>query len=219
MTEFFSAPPDDAAETDALDSETPPNLLKGVNLYLIGMMGSGKTTVGRIVAKRLGYRSFDTDTVIEQVTGQPIAQIFAESGEAAFRQLETQVLGQLAAYKKLTIATGGGIVIDRKNWSYLHHGIVVWLDVPIEMLHQRLQNSTTRPLLQDDLSLDRLKTLLEQRSHLYTQADLRVTLTHQENPSRVARRVIESIAQVLKPEAVPPAFEDENVSNPGHHDN
>lgn len=219
MTEFFSDPPDDAAETDALNSETPQNLLKGVNLYLIGMMGAGKTTVGRVVAKRLGYCFFDTDAVIEQATGQSIAEIFAESGEAAFRQIETQVLGQLAAYKKLTIATGGGIVIDRKNWSYLRHGIVVWLDLPIEMLHQRLQSSTTRPLLQDDLSLDRLKTLLEQRSHLYAQADLRVTLTHQENPNRVAKRVIESIAQALKPEAVPPAFEDENVSNPGHHDN
>ncbi len=73
--------------------------LKGVNLYLIGMMGVGKTTVGRLLAKQLNYRFFDTDALIEQLAGQPITQIFAEAGELEFRRLESQVLAELSAYK------------------------------------------------------------------------------------------------------------------------
>jgi shikimate kinase (EC 2.7.1.71) len=103
------------------------DLLRGVNLYLVGMMGAGKTTVGRILAKKLKYHFFDTDAVIAQVANQSIADIFAEQGEEAFRELETQVLGQLSAYTNLIVATGGGIILRLTNWSYLHHGIVVWL--------------------------------------------------------------------------------------------
>ena len=179
------------------------NLLKGVNLYLIGMMGSGKTTVGRLLAKELGYGFIDTDAVIEQVTGQSIAQIFAEAGEAAFRDIETQVLAEISARPRLAIATGGGIVLARKNWSYLHHGLIVWLDVPVEELHSRLQQDTTRPLLQTDDLLTRLQTLSEQRQHLYAQADLRFRLTPGETPEQVATRLLAEIPQVLRQPATP----------------
>ncbi|NER06556.1 MAG: shikimate kinase, partial [Okeania sp. SIO3C4] len=110
-------------------------LLQGVNLYLVGMMGAGKTTVGELLAKDLGYRFLDMDSLISQVAGKSINEIFADRGEAGFRQLETNVLAEVSSYKNLTIATGGGIVINPFNWSYLQHGIVVWLDVPIEVLH------------------------------------------------------------------------------------
>ena len=101
------------------------NLLKGVNIYLIGMMGVGKTTVAQILAQRLGYRFFDTDTLLEQVAGRTINEIFASEGEAAFRELETKILAELSAYTKIAIATGGGIVLRQQNWSYLHHGLIV----------------------------------------------------------------------------------------------
>jgi shikimate kinase len=230
MTEFLQpdhSSPSTHESSEELFSEEPlleveadisTNLLKGVNLYLIGMMGAGKTTVGRVLAKRLGYRFVDTDAVIEQVIGQPISEIFATSGESAFRELETQVLGQLAAHTRLTIATGGGIVLDRKNWSYLHYGVVVWLDVPIDMLLQRLQGTTNRPLLAENNPRKKLQALLEQRSPLYDQADVRVTLTHQENPSRVAGRVLESVSQALKLQVSPP-WDSENVANPGYTNN
>lgn len=174
------------------------SLLKGVNLYLVGMMGAGKTTVGRELATRLGYRFVDTDAVIEQLTGQSITQLFASFGEAEFRQLESQVLAEICAYKNLAIATGGGIVMRRENWSYLHHGLIVWLDVPVEKLYARLQTDTTRPLLQDPDPLGKLRSLLEQRQPLYAQADLRVTVSGEETREQLATRVLEEIPTVLK---------------------
>jgi shikimate kinase len=198
MTESCSGNAD--RQSDGLSAS-----LKGVNLYLVGMMGSGKTTVGRIVAKRLGYHFFDTDALVEQVAGQSVSDIFAASGEAAFRQLETQVLARLVAHKKLVVATGGGIVVDRQNWSYLHHGIVVWLDVPIALLCDRLRDSTTRPLLQNEPLQHKLETLLEQRQHFYAQADVQVRLSAAETPNRAASQLMEAVRRALKPPTLPPA--------------
>lgn len=174
------------------------SLLKGVNLYLVGMMGAGKTTVGRLLAPQLGYGFIDTDAVISQYAGKSITQLFAEEKEAAFRQLESQVLAQVCAYTNLAVATGGGIVLRRENWSYLRHGIIVWLDVPIELLHARLADDTTRPILQDADLLGKLQTLLEQRQRLYAQADLRVSVSNEETPEQIATRVLEEIPSVLK---------------------
>lgn len=174
------------------------SLLKGVNLYLVGMMGAGKTTVGRLLATQLGYSFVDTDTVITQVARQSITQLFAEKGEPAFRQLESKVLAQVCAYTYLAIATGGGIVLRRENWSYLRHGLIVWLDVPAELIYARLAQDTTRPLLQDAEPLAKLQTLLEQRQPLYAQADLRVPVTNEETPEQIATRVLEKIPDVLK---------------------
>ncbi|WP_414564164.1 MULTISPECIES: shikimate kinase [unclassified Anabaena] len=174
------------------------SLLQGVNLYLVGMMGAGKTTVGKLLAQHLGYGFVDTDDVIAQAAGRSITQLFAEEGEAAFRQLESDVLAQVCAYTKLTIATGGGIVLQQKNWSYLHHGLVVWLDVPVELLYNRLAEDTTRPLLQDVDPKAKLRSLLEQRTPLYSQADVKITVTEGETPERIAQRVIETIPSVLK---------------------
>lgn len=175
------------------------DFLKGTNLYLIGMMGAGKTTIGQHLAATLNYRFFDTDRVIEQVTGQSIHELFAQDGEAEFRKLESQVLAQLSAYTRLTIATGGGIVLTRENWGYLRHGIVVWLDVPVAQLRERLQADKTRPLLQDTDPAVKLQTLLEQRQLLYAQADVRISHHNEETPEHVAERAIEQIKQALKP--------------------
>ncbi len=176
------------------------DILKGVNLYLIGMMGAGKTTVGKLLAAELGYRFFDTDVVIEQLAGQSISEIFAESGEPEFRQLESQVLAELSAYTRMTIATGGGIVLKRENWSYLRHGIIVWLDVPVEQLQTRLEADTTRPLLQDTDLATKLRTLLAQRRALYAQADVHVIPKGNETPEQVAAQTFAQIQQVLKPQ-------------------
>ncbi|HEY9624349.1 MAG TPA: shikimate kinase [Crinalium sp.] len=180
-----------------IDSTAVSRLLNGTNLYLIGMMGSGKTTVGKVLAKRLGYQFFDTDAVIEKAAGQAITEIFATSGEDAFRELETNVLSQLSPYKNLAIATGGGIVLRRKNWSYLHHGVTVWLDVPVEHLYKRLKGSTNRPLLHDPDPLTKLRQILEQRQSLYVQADIRIPILHHENSDEVADRVLEALNQAI----------------------
>ncbi|OUL27522.1 shikimate kinase [Nostoc sp. 106C] len=174
------------------------SLLQGVNLYLIGMMGSGKTTVGRLLAKHLGYGFVDTDDVIVQAAGKSINKLFAESGEAVFRQLESDVLAQICAFTKLTIATGGGIVMRQENWSYLHHGLIVWLDAPVELLYSRLQEDSTRPLLQDVDPQGKLRSLLEQRQRLYSQADLHITISAGETPEQIATKVVAAIPSILK---------------------
>lgn len=177
--------------------------LKGVNLYLVGMMGTGKTTTGQLLAEQLGYRFVDTDALICQLTGQGVADIFAQSGEAHFRHLETQVLSQLAAYTELVVATGGGIVLQPMNWSYLHHGLVVWLDLPLEPLWQRLQCDRTRPLLQTPQPQKVLEDLLNQRRPLYRQADVHLILKDHQTPAQVAQIALQEISKALKPENKP----------------
>lgn len=110
------------------------------------------------------------------------------------------MLGTLSAYLKSVVATGGGIVLRPKNWSYLHHGIVVWLDLPVEKLYQRLQGDTTRPLLQEVDPLEKLRSLLKNRQAMYSQADLHISLTGEETPEGVARRVLEKIPTIIKSE-------------------
>ncbi|NJL19730.1 MAG: shikimate kinase [Leptolyngbyaceae cyanobacterium SM1_3_5] len=172
--------------------------LKGTNLYLIGMMGAGKSTIGRLVAKQTNYRFFDSDTVIERAAGQTVSEIFSQSGEAEFRQIESQVLGELASYPRSVIATGGGAVLDRKNWSYLHHGVVIWLDVPINVLYTRLQSNTTRPLLQAEDLQERLATIYAERSPLYALADVRIPISAEDLPNRVTQRVLEAVSDALR---------------------
>jgi shikimate kinase len=174
------------------------NILKGVDIYLIGMMGVGKTTVGKLLAEKIGYGFLDTDEVIVKAAGKSINEIFAENGEAEFRQLESNVLAQVCAYTKLIIATGGGIVMQQHNWSYLHHGVIVWLDVPIPILLKRLAEDNTRPLLQDSNPESKLQSLLEERQSLYSQADLHITISATETPEEIATRILETIPSVLK---------------------
>lgn len=181
--------------------------LKGINIFLIGMMGAGKTTVGRLLATQLGYGFVDTDAVIEQLAGKTIKEIFASEGETAFRQLEAQVLAEVSAYTNLIIATGGGIVIRQLNWSYLHHGLIIWLDAPVEVLLQRLQNDQTRPLLQDEPA-QKLQSLLDERRKLYAEADLCIPITATQTPETIASQIITKIPSVLKSPKVAPPHQD-----------
>lgn len=174
------------------------NLLKGTSVFLIGMMGVGKTTVGNLLATELGYRFFDTDDLIEKVAGKTIKEIFADDGEESFRELEGLVLSDLSAYTKLVVATGGGIVLRQMNWSYLRHGLVIWLNASVDLLVERLQNDTTRPLLQNPDPGLGLEKLLDRRRNLYAQADLQIQISTNDTPDAIAARVIAEIPTVLK---------------------
>lgn len=178
--------------------------LQGLNLYLVGMMGAGKSAVGRPLAQALGYRFIDADTTLEQTAGRSIPEIFAETGEEGFRALETAVLDQLAGWHSLVVATGGGVVTRPVNWGHLRQGVVIWLDAPEDELLKRLQaDPTPRPLLADPDPAARLRHLLGERRPLYAQADLHVKQLG-ESPEGVAARVIEGLPSILRETPQPP---------------
>ena len=182
-------------------AESTPTLrqrLGGRSLYLIGMMGSGKTSTGRPLAERLGYGFVDADAVIEQAAGCTIPEIFERDGEAGFRELETQVMSAICQRHSLVVATGGGVVTQRKNWGLLHSGIVIWLDVVRDQLLTRLKaDATERPLLQTPDPEAALDDLLAQRKPLYAEADLTVVID-QEDPATVADGILQLLPGLLK---------------------
>jgi shikimate kinase len=145
---------------------TPPK-----NIVLIGFMGCGKTTVGRELHQLLGYPVIDTDQAIEERAGKPITAIFAEDGEAAFRDMETGLLKELneaAATPRRIISTGGGIIGRAENRELLRNlGFVVWLHASPEVILDRTGRNRDRPLLQTDDPAARIAALLEERKPLY----------------------------------------------------
>ena len=172
--------------------------LTGRSLYLVGMMGSGKTSTGRPLAERLGYGFVDADAVIEQAAGCSIPDIFDRDGEAGFRSLESQVLSAISQRHSLVVATGGGVVTQPENWGMLHSGIVIWLDVVPDQLLQRLNaDSTVRPLLQTADPEAALNALLNERRPLYAEADLTVVI-NDETPEAVADGILQLVPSLLK---------------------
>lgn len=160
------------------------------NLALIGFMGTGKSSVGRIVADALQFDFVDTDAMIETQSGRPITDIFATSGEAVFRQLEQQVVEQLASRHKLVISTGGGLVMNPNNLTSLKsHALVVCLWASAETIFERVRTQTHRPLLQTTDPLVKIKELLDARGPTYRQADVLIH-TGLRSPREVALQVI-----------------------------
>jgi shikimate kinase len=189
--------------------------LEGLNLYLVGMMGSGKSTAGRHLAELLGYRFLDADSSIEQVAGRSIPEVFASEGEAGFRQLEAAVLNQIASWHSLVIATGGGVVTRPDNWGQLHQGVVIWLDAPEELLLERLSSDPTpRPLLQADDPAARLAALLAERRPLYAQADLHIVQDGRA-ADQVAVQILEALPSVLKERTAAPQHRLQVVNEAG----
>jgi shikimate kinase len=151
-----------------------------MNIFLVGYRGSGKTTVGAALAERLGWPWLDADAELERRTGKTIKQIFAEQGETAFRDLESEVLAELAKLDRHIIALGGGVILRDQNRRLLAgHGKVVWLKASAEVLLVRISGDATtaerRPNLTGQGGLAEIRTLLAERTPLYAAcADLTV---------------------------------------------
>jgi shikimate kinase len=179
--------------------------LQGLNIYLIGMMGSGKSTIGPLLAEQLGYSFLDTDSTIEKLVGQNVSEIFKAVGEPEFRQIETKVLAEVSAHVRLIVATGGGIAIEQENWNHLHQGLVIWLDPAVDLLVERLQGDTTRPLLAaaDDLQ-STLATILAERCHRYAQADIQISIDRDLTAEKIIEKIITAIPTVLKAQVAIP---------------
>jgi shikimate kinase len=164
------------------------------NIVLIGFMGSGKSSVGRRIASFTGRRFVDTDELVTARAGRSITQIFADRGEAYFRDLETATLGELAAENDLVLATGGGIVLREENRAALRRiGAVVWLDAAPDALFERVSRNRKRPLLQTEDPRASFDALLAARRAIYeAAADFRVDSTGQSHDD-VARAVVERL--------------------------
>lgn len=174
------------------------------NLALIGLMGVGKSSVGRHVARVLGYEFVDTDELIEQRAGCSIPEIFTRQGEPAFRAMERDLVAEMASWRGKVIATGGGLGANPDHLASLRtHALVVCLWASPETLWKRVQHQTHRPLLQGPDAETRLRALLEARGPVYRQADVLVNTEHRDS-REVADHVLHQY-QSARRRPTPPA--------------
>ncbi len=165
------------------------------NVYLVGPMGSGKTTIGKRAAKRLGLEFVDCDTELESRTGASVNLIFDIEGEKGFRERETAMLEELSKRQGCLVATGGGCVLRPENRKIMSRtGIVVYLQTTVDQQLKRLRLDKKRPLLQTRDREERLKTLAEQRNPLYEEvADIAFP-----SQNRSIYLAAERLAQVIR---------------------
>tara|TARA_B100001113_G_scaffold315468_1_gene281706 strand:- start:680 stop:1273 length:594 start_codon:yes stop_codon:yes gene_type:complete len=176
--------------------QTLKEKLGGRNIFLIGMMGSGKSKTGPDLARIINYAFVDTDDVIEKAAKQSIAEIFEKDGEKVFRNLEKQVLKEISQHHSLVIATGGGLVTVPENWGILHQGIVIWLDLDLQRSIERIENDIKkRPLLENDIS-QTFRRIFENRKPMYLESDLRIKVEDQSS-SEVAYMIAEQLQGIL----------------------
>ena len=167
---------------------TKPRLIR--NLALIGFMGTGKSTIGRIVADELQFKFLDTDHLIELRTGKTVSQNFADKGEQAFRDLERDVVSELVDMEKIVIACGGGLAANQDNLDSLKtHALVICLWLSPEKIWERVRHQSHRPLLQDKDPLEKIRALLAAREAFYKQADALVN-TEMRSVKEVAQHVL-----------------------------
>jgi shikimate kinase len=168
-------------------------LTPGRNLVLIGLMGSGKTTVGRLIAGRLGRPFVDTDDLVERDAHRSVAQIFADDGERGFRQLESAAVRRVAALRGQVVAVGGGAVLDPGNVTQLRStGDLVLLDADPATLADRVGDTATRPLLSDaEDSTEELARLRDRRAAAYANAAGHAIDTTGRTPEEIADAVLD----------------------------
>lgn len=153
-------------------------------------MGAGKTTVGNILAKKLGYKYLDADNLIEKQIGKKITEIFSEHGEGYFRELESEVIETLSKKERYVIGTGGGVVMRDANWEAMKRGgLTIYLKTPMAVLWERIKNSKSRPLLKTQDPLRTATELLEKRAPFYERADIIIN-TENLPPDSVALEII-----------------------------
>jgi shikimate kinase len=167
------------------------------NIFLIGLMGAGKTSVGRLLARRLNKTFYDCDHEVERTTGVRIPVIFEIEGEAGFRARESRMLAELAASNGIVLATGGGAVLAPENRKVLSaHGTVVYLRASPQELWQRTRHDRNRPLLQTGNPLAKLTELYGQRDPLYREIADIVVDTGNQSLSSLAHRLEQRLMQL-----------------------
>lgn len=147
------------------------------NIVLIGLMGSGKSTVGKILAEKLNMNFIDTDSLIEEYCQNTICDIFNTNGESYFRDIESKIISEVSKNTAQVISTGGGIVEREENINKLKKsGIIVYLEASAQELFNRIKHETNRPLLQNENPLATLENLLIKRGKYYNKANFKVNV-------------------------------------------
>lgn len=188
------------------------------NIFLVGLMGSGKTTIGRALAKRLNKRFVDADHEIEVRTGATIPLIFEIEGEASFRQREADVIRDLTAQQGIVLATGGGAILNKDSRELLRqHGIVIYLRASVSSILQRTSHDRNRPLLQTDDPKARIEELSRQRSPLYQEIAHIIVETGRPNVQSVVQNILgqlEPYAANASDETQPVPSNESSVDHP-----
>ncbi len=160
------------------------------NIFLVGCMGVGKTTIGRQLARRLELEFVDSDHVIEERTGVRIPVIFDIEGEQGFRERERKIIEELTGRQGIVLATGGGAVLAPENREHLRgRGTVVYLRAPLEQLLARTSRDRNRPLLATGDPRERLRALMEERDPLYRQVADVIVNTRQRTVKQIIKRI------------------------------
>ncbi|MHA6324066.1 shikimate kinase [Roseivivax sp. CAU 1753] len=178
------------AETAALKGN---RLRKSV--VLVGMMGAGKTAVGRALAHMLRVPFLDSDAEIERAAAMTIAEIFARDGETFFRRRESEVIARLLGGRPAILSTGGGAFLQEANRRMIsEQGVSVWIDADLKLLWNRVKHKTTRPLLRTDDPYRTLSEIYAARVPVYRLADLTVRSEPQYSIEDTARRILETLS-------------------------
>ena len=186
--------PRDSGDNKAM-SQLPP---RRTNVVLVGFMGTGKSSAGRLVAQKLGFQYIDTDQLVSQRAGTDIPHIFAEHGEAHFRDLEASALESLAHLERCVVATGGGIVLRESNRSRLRElGFVVGLIASEAVIFDRVSRNTRRPLLQTDDPRATVREMLAAREPLYEAAAELTIDTSTRSSAEVADLIVSGARQAF----------------------
>ncbi len=163
------------------------------NIVLVGFMGCGKTTVGKLLAPQLAYSFIDTDQLIENNEKTDIPAIFDSKGEAYFRQAETKALKQVMDKSKLVVATGGGIVTIPENKTILQQGTVIYLEASPGQIYQHVKDDESRPLLKGNDVYGKICEMLKQRQALYQQVAHHTIQVDHQTPQEICKLIINVI--------------------------
>ncbi len=164
------------------------------SLFLVGPMGAGKSTVGRLLAERLGFDFHDSDHEIEARTGATIPMIFDIEGEQGFRRREAQVIDELTQLPHIVLATGGGAVLKPENRKHLRsRGFVIYLQSDVDNLFNRVRHDTRRPLLQNENPKGTLAAILKEREPLYLEVADLIVKTEDVPVSQVVRKILNEL--------------------------
>ena len=172
-------------------------IIKGRSIFLIGMMGCGKSQTGLKLAELLKYKYIDLDSLIEKLAKKSINQIFKDDGEEDFRELETSCLKETVKITSMVISTGGGIVTKKENLGILRQGIIIWIDTDKDIVLERLKNEIEkRPLLQGEDLTNLYMNIFKSRESLYSHADLKIKVK-KENVQEVAVKILYEMQKKL----------------------